>query len=475
MTNKHRRATAALLVATGLGAAAGPAVAQAPLLSSRAAAAMPAAYSGPLCQLKGRGADEAIVHLREALATGQADARARELAKGKETLLDAILRKQQDQSSTAWYTLAQIYLYQGDLGGADSALRHAQAISPKCAQPLEALRYMIWAPLINAGAEFAKGGANDSALALFQQAAAIYPEKPQALLSAGVILANGGQTDSAIVYFGRAAAAAERDSLAEERNQATRNLAVMLQRAERHQEAAAALERYLGWQADDEEAKRALAFSYRALGRNDEAAALESRLKTSLSATTEDAIRAGLNFYGEKKYAEAAQAFERARSASPHSRDVLLGLAASYQELSDGPRLVETAGRLVELEPLSADALRLLGVGFQLTKQPDQALEAAKRLVGLVTSVAVHQFTTSSDSATLTATTTGRAAETAAGKRIPPVATALVFDFIDSTGNVVASQDVEIPALGPDVTSPLTVHGYGKGIVAWRYRRKTSP
>jgi tetratricopeptide (TPR) repeat protein len=436
---------------------------------------MPTAYHGPLCQLKGRGVDEALVHLRGALAGGQSDIRAHELDKGKQNLLDAILRKRQDESSTAWYTLAQIYLYQGDLVGADSALRHAQAISPKCAQPVEALRYMIWAPLINAGAEFAKGGANDSALALFRQAAAIYPEKPQAMMSAGVVLANGGHTDSAIVYFGQAAAVAEREGLAEERNQATRNFAVMLQRAERHQEAAAALERYLGWQAGDEEAKRALAFSYRALGRNDEAQALDGQLATSPSATPEDAMRTGINLYGEKKYAEAAQAFERARAASPHGRDALLGLAASYQELSDGPRLIEAAGKLVELEPLSADALRLLGVGYQLTKQRDQAIEAAKRLVGMTTSVAIHQFMASADSATLTVTATGRAAETAAGKRIPPAATALVFEFVDSLGNVVASEDALIPALEPDETFPLTVQAHGKGIVAWRYRRKPSP
>jgi hypothetical protein len=31
-----------------------------------------------------------------------------------------------------------------------------------------------------------------------------------------------------------------------------------------------------------------------------------------------------------------------------------------------------------------------------------------------------------------------------------------------------------IPALKPDQTSPLTVQAHGHGIVAWRYRRKTS-
>jgi tetratricopeptide (TPR) repeat protein len=438
---------------------------------------MPRAYRDPLCRLEGKHykINTALIHLHQALANDRIDKRMRELEKGKDVLVDAIAKNKQAKSSTAWYTLAQIYLYQGDVIGADSALRHTKAMSPKCAGQLDALRYTIWAPLINAGVEFTKTGANDSALPLFQQAAAIYPEKPQAMLSVGVILANGGQTDSAIVWFERAAVAAERANLAEDREQATRNLAAMLQRAERHQEAAAALEKYLGWLPEDQEAKRALAVSYRGVGRMNEARALEGQMGTSTSATPEDAMRTAINLYEEKKYAEAAQGFERAQAASPYSRDALLGLAASYQALDDGPRLVATARELLEFEPLSVDAFRLLGAGYRLTKQPAKAVEAATELVSLVTSVAVEQFTTSADSATLTATATGRAAETAAGKPVPPRTTALAFEFLDSLGNVVASRDVLIPALRRDETSPLRVKVHGKGIVAWRYRRKTSP
>lgn len=474
MNHESRRVRRAILgAALALWVTAGPAIAQMSLRSDRAAAIMPASYSDPLCQLKGKHykITDALIHLHEALATDEADKRARELDKGKQRLLEAIAKNKQDKSSTAWYTLAQIYLYQGDVSGADSALRHTESISPKCATPVEALRESIWVPLINAGAEFTKSGANDSALALFQQAAAIFPARPQAILSAGVILANGGQTDSAIVCFQRAAEAAERGNFTDERNQATYNLAAMLQQAERHQEAATALERYLTWFPGDENAKRALAVSYRATGRTEEARALEGHVGASEEATPEDAMRIAINLYEEKKYAEAVQAFERARAASPYSRDAVFGLAAAYQALDDGPMLVETARQLLEFEPLSAEALRLLGSGYKLSKRPDQAVEAAKQLVGLVTSVAIDQFTTSADRATLTATATGRAAETVAGKPVPPAAAQLVFEFVDSTNSVVASDEVLVPALTRDETFAIAVQGRGEGIVGWRYRR----
>ncbi|HKT58609.1 MAG TPA: tetratricopeptide repeat protein [Gemmatimonadales bacterium] len=462
-------AAAIVMVAPGA-----PAVAQIALRSERAAAAMPDRYSEPLCPLKGKHyrTTDAQLHLREALAATEPDKRARALEEGRQSLLEGIAKDKQEKSSTAWYTLAQIYLYQGDLVGADSALRRTQAVSPQCAESVEALRTSLWVPLINAAAKFTQSGASDSALALFQQAAAIFPEKPQGMLNVGVIFANRGETDSAITWFERAAAAAARGDVTEERNQATYNLAAMLQRAERHAEAAAALEQYLSWMPGDENAKRALAVSYRATGRSEEARALERRVGASDDATPDDAMRIAVNLYEEKKYAEAVEAFERVRATSPYSRDVILGLAACYQALEDGPKLVESARRLLEFEPLSIDALRLLSAGYKLTKQPDRAVEVAKRLVGQATAVALDRFTTGADSASLTGTATGRAAETAAGQPVPPAAMELVFEFIDATGIVVASEAIVVPALERDEKASIVAHGYGKGIVGWRYRRK---
>jgi tetratricopeptide (TPR) repeat protein len=457
-----------------LGVIVGPAAAQAPLLSPRAAAAMPKFYGEPLCRLEGghRKITDAVTHLRNALAFERHDDRASELAEGKRRVLEAITNHRRDESSAAWYTLAQIYLYQGDVLGADSALRLTEAISPKCAASIEALRYTVWAPLLNAGAEFSKAGADDSALALFRQAAAIFPEQPQAALNAGVVFANGGRPDSAAVYFARAAAAAERRGLAEERKQATYNLAAMLQRTGRHQQAAAELERYLAWEPGDENAKRALAVSYRGAGRTEEARTLEVEVGASPAAAPDDAVRAAVNLYEEEKYAEAAEAFRRALADAPFNRDAVYGLAVTYQALEDGPKLVETAVRLVAIEPLNPDAFRLLGSGYRQTKQTRELLDAATHLVVMPSSVAVQDFVTAADSVSLTATATGRAAQTAAGKPLPPEEVTVVFEFVDSLGNVVASREVLIPALKREQTAPLTVHAQGKGITAWRYRRK---
>jgi tetratricopeptide (TPR) repeat protein len=476
-----RRRLLAVLTAVAAGASIGAAQAP-PLLSDRAARAMPGSYSDPLCELKGTHykTTAAIENLKNALEATDTAKRTRELAKGREVLLDAITKNKQGKSSTAWFTLGRIYLYQGDVVGADSALTHAQEISPKCAGTFQGLRYQVWLPVMNAASEFAKANRNDSALALFRQAAAIDPSNPQAAMGAGVILANGGQTDSAIADFQSVARLAERARMLELRNQATLNLALMLQRANRHPAAVAAFEQYLGWMPNDVEAKRALAVSYRATGEKEKAERLDqvllqgsggSKAGGGPPADPDEAMRVGITYYNEKQWAEAARAFELAVAAAPYNRDALYALSNSYLALEDGPKLVQAAEKLVTIEPLNLDALKLLGAGYRKTNQSREALQVAERIFGLGVDVAIQGFTVSADTVTVTGTATGRAAQTAKGKAIPPAATALEFEFLDGKGNVVDSASAQIPALKPSVSAPVSIRTVGKGIVGWRYRR----
>jgi predicted Zn-dependent protease len=80
------------------------------------------------------------------------------------------------------------------------------------------------------------------------------------------------------VNWQKAAEIAERTNAVEDRNTATRNLAAMYQRADRHQDAIPLLEKYLTWVPNDVEVKRALASSYRATGQNDKALAIEKEV-----------------------------------------------------------------------------------------------------------------------------------------------------------------------------------------------------
>lgn len=459
---------------------AAPAVAQT-VVNERVVQGLPSKYVAPTCGIKAGHfkVQSGATYLKTGIETEVPENKERALANGKRVLLEALEQNQQDKNPALWYYLGRIYLQQGDIVGADSALTKAETMMPACKKDISEVRYTGWVPLVNAGINFSKEEKDDSALALYRQANTIYRDKPLALLNAGVIYANANQADSAIIYFQKASQVAERTNAVEDRNAATRNWGALLQRAGRHQEAIPILEKYVAWVPKDVEVKRALASSYRTTGQNDKAKAIEDEVGAAPAAAggpaarspAADKMSAAVALYNEKKYAEAAAAFEEVLAAEPFNRDALYGLANAYVGLKS-PKLADAAARLVAIEPVNDEAVRLLANGQRMAKKEALANKTAIRLLGMPTTVKVTQFAPTNDGATITGTATGREGETAQGKPLVPKAITLVFEFLDSKGAVIANQEVAVPALKAGETHPIEVKAQGQAIAAWRYKQK---
>jgi tetratricopeptide (TPR) repeat protein len=472
--------TRIVLAAGLLGMGAYPAAAQQPAVNDRVVHGLPSRYLPPTCGLKAGHfkVSSGATYLKTGVETEVPANKTRVLASGQKILLEAIQQNGQDKNPAAWYYLGRIYLQQGDLAGADTAFTKAEALSPACKQDISAQRYNGWVPLVNAGINFAKEQKNDSALALFREANTIYRDKPQAYSAAAVILANNKMDDSAIVYLQKAADIATAANMAEDRNQATFNLAAVLQRQNRNEEAAAALERYLGWVPNDVEAKRALAGIYRATGKLDKAKALEAQAGVGPAAAAAPAagtgqgaaMNAAIALYNAKKYDSAATAFEQVVAAEPYNRDALYGLANSYIGLKKGAQLAQTATRLVAIEPLNDDVLRMLATGQRMAKKEALANKTAMQVIAMPVSIAVKEFAPAADGASVKATATGRDAQNSRGKPIVPKPITVIFEFLDSKGTVVGNQEIQVPALKTGETHPIEAKAQGTGISAWRYK-----
>jgi hypothetical protein len=140
--------------------------------------------------------------------------------------------------------------------------------------------------------------------------------------------------------------------------------------------------------------------------------------------------------------------------------------------MKNGAKLAETAAKLVAIEPLSENALKLLGEGYKQAGKVDQAVKTAEQVLALPADVKASNFVVSSGDATLTLSASGRAAQTPSGKAIPPTPVAIVVEFLNAAGGVVATQEAQIPALKSGASQEIPVAGKGSGITAWRYRRK---
>ena len=467
-----------IVLAAGLWAAY-PAAAQQPTVNNRVVQGLPSRYLPPACGMKEGHSkvSSGATNLKTGVETASPAKKTRALASGQKVLLEAIQQNGQEKNPAAWYYLGRVYLQQGDLAGADSAFTKAEALSPGCKQDISMQRYTGWVPLVNAGIDFAKQQKNDSALALFREANIIYRDEPQAYSSAAVILANNKMDDSAIVYLQKAADIATAANMVEDRNLATFNLAVIFQRQNRNEEAGAALERYLGWVPNDVPAKRALAVIYRATGKVDKAKAIDAEVgvdSTARPAASGQAapIDTAIALYNAKKYDTAATAFEQIVAAEPYNRDALYGLANSYVALKKGPQLVRAATRLVAIEPLNNNVVRMLMTGQRLSKKEALANKTAMRLLAMPVSIAVIEFAPAADGASVKATATGREAQDSRGKPVAAKPFTVIFEFLDSKGTVVGNQEVQVPALKTGETHPIEAKAQGAGISAWRYKQK---
>lgn len=455
------------------------------VIDDRIAKSMPTSYRGADCGIKPNHfkVGSAAGYLKAAVETDVPDSKTRILGQGQKVLYEAIKENGQEKNPAAWYYLGRIYLQQGDLYGADSSLTRAAQLAPNCAQEISNYRKNAWVALVKAGSKFEEEKNADSALALYREAGEIYRDSPITYYQIAAIMNDKGQPDSAAVYFGRAADAGVNATDTTEvkvRDRSAFNQGAILLNKKDYAGASAAFEKYLKWVPGDTEAKRGLAAAYRGQGQTDKAQVLEQELVAAGGAAgagggapgAQDLMSVGVNLYNDKKYAEAAAAFEKAAAAEPYNRDALSNLSNTYLALKNGPKLLATATKLVGIEPLSETALKLQGEGYKETGKVNDAVKTAEQVLALPVDVKINDFSNTPSGATLGATATGREAQTPSGKPIAPAPVGLVFEFLDAGGGVVATQEAQVPPLKAGAAQAINLTAQGAGITAWRYKRK---
>ncbi len=436
----------------------------------------PVKYAIPLCPLTLRGnLRDAQNKLRDGHEESNEEKRARALDESMQITLGAIITD--PGSAAAWYLLARNYLVRGDLAGADSAFTKVEQLQPDCDIDTRQYRQSAWMQLANAGIEKQQAGDSDSTLILLRGASQIFRGLPHVFENMGILFANNGMVDSAAFYFKKALDVSRGDStLITNRNSSALNFALMNQRLGRHDEAIATLREFLSWNENDTDARRSLAYSFREAGMTDSANVIENSLVSEFASMDLDSLSfidlmaVGVTQFNAEKYDQAAMIFTKLMERNPWSRDAVYNLANTLLALEDQVRLTEVSKHLIEIEPLNEDAYRLLGQGYRDRSQ-DSLVAIAEQLVGLPVHVEITGFQIGSTSR-ISGVATGREANDPTGAIKPPAALTLVFEFLDEGGAVVASREIEVPALNPTEEFALQAEASESGIVSWRYRRK---
>ena len=413
-------------------------------------------------------------------AAGQSDPtkRTAQIDAVRQKLQQIVQSGDESNNPAGWIYLGRADLYAGDIVGADSAFGRAEKLAPDCKGETERWRQMAWTPLVNDGIAFANANSTDSARVLFQQANTIYRGSPSAFINLGVLYANQTQNDSAAAYFKQAAEIAAKDTVfADEHKFAMVNLGIVLARAKRYDEAITTLEEYRKAVPKDTTAGKALHSAYCGASQADKAQAIEKEQNLPPCAVAGgDAsalVEKGVAAFNANKFPEAADLFGQAYAKQPFNHDALLNQATAYFKAKNGPKLVEAAEPLVQLEPMNEIALQLLEQGYRETKQLDKQVALVSRRRGLPAKLETKNISISPTDIKITLQATGRDARDAKDAPVKAVPVNLTFELLGANGSVVATQDVTVPALASGATQDVTVAGTGNGINGWRYKVKS--
>jgi tetratricopeptide (TPR) repeat protein len=97
------------------------------------------------------------------------------------------------------------------------------------------------------------------------------------------------------------------------------------------------------------------------------------------SQSAEDHYYAGIDFFGEGKLPEAIAEYTRALELDPKFSDALHGLAQAYHARQDFDRTIETARRILDLDPDDILAWTTISRAYQRKGMVPEAEEAGNK------------------------------------------------------------------------------------------------
>lgn len=413
------------------------------------------------------------------------------------------------------------------IAGIDSAFSVVEKANPSCVAQTTAYRQQkAWVDMVNHAIELGNAGNYDSATVIAKRSLQLSSKAPYGYM----VLAQGAQKNNkpaeAIADYNAAIAAAKDTSQADTRRQllyTLGNYAAELAEAASTPAAKDSLVK-TAKSAFDELAKdpgtkfadAARTGQARIATLSGDTTALKASYSEQLANPSafsyNSLMMAAVTAAKAEQTKDAIKLFEAARQVNPYHRDVLYNLARLYILDSAYAKALPVARELIKVDPSNSDNYQLIAIAYASMnkgytgKQKDAearakalgqrantaksaavqkaAIDSAGRMnaiikaygdsskiavdsalhyntIELPAKVTFTEFTPAADKTTLGGTVTNL---TDASKTFT-----MKLEFVDKSGNVVATQDVTIGPVDAHKSVPFTASATGAGIVAFRY------
>jgi len=187
-----------------------------------------------------------------------------------------------------------------------------------------------------------------------------------------------------------------------------------------------------------------------------------------------DLFNAGVKLFNSDNFDRATRAFEAGLEKNPNHRDALFNLANTYLMIAQDagrPRAARNAAlqkmdavahRLLAIDPKNREVYRVLAAAHQLQNMEDTSKTIMDAMDALTYEVAVD-FSRASQGGYVVA---GRVVNLKESQTNVPN---IVFEFLDASGAVVATETIPAQSLASKASARFTFNE-GPEVVAWRYR-----
>jgi tetratricopeptide (TPR) repeat protein len=173
----------------------------------------------------------------------------------------------------------------------------------------------------------------------------------------------------------------------------------------------------------------------------------------------------GVSIFNDGHIRASIGVLEEAARRNAYLRNALFVLCRAYYGLKDGPNLRHAAERLLGVDPLNPQSVRMMAAAWDLEGNRDSTMRyVALADSGIGWSVTVTQMVPQVNETIINGSVANITPH-------PLPATTLEFTFLGADGEVLGTVPVEIPALDPRGRSQITAQFDQGGVVAWRYRR----
>jgi tetratricopeptide (TPR) repeat protein len=183
-------------------------------------------------------------------------------------------------------------------------------------------------------------------------------------------------------------------------------------------------------------------------------------------------LEAGVNAARAEKHKEAAQLFEAGLKKNPFYRDGLFNLAVTYLQANTLDKMPPIMDRLIQVDPNNPENYRVF-VNYYQEKVKAEKVTAQKKLLSDSVLKYYKLFSEPTVKVTFNLFSHDGPKHTLAGniENLSPAAKTytLKVDFLDNSGNTVATQEATVGGVDPKASKPFRMTVEKEGVAAFKY------